>query len=91
MLELEREAAATTKISTQEALFVILITQHAPFSRKGLLMPVMVRVEKFGILGYQPRPPVEPELFNFPIHRQKLQIPLTHTSALSHYEHITCH
>ena len=38
MLELEREAAATTKISTQEALFVILITQHAPFSRKGLLV-----------------------------------------------------
>ena len=37
MLELEREAAATTKISTPEALFVILITQHAPFSRKGLL------------------------------------------------------
>ena len=35
MLELEREtAAATTNISTQEALF--LITQHAPFSRKGL-------------------------------------------------------
>ena len=36
MLELEREAAATTKISTQEALFVILITQNAPFSLKGL-------------------------------------------------------
>ena len=36
MLELERAAAATTKISTQEALFVILITQNAPFSLKGL-------------------------------------------------------
>ena len=32
MLELELEAAATTKIYTQEALFVILITQHGPFS-----------------------------------------------------------
>ena len=40
MLELERETAATTKISTQETLFVILITQHAPFSRKGLLLIV---------------------------------------------------
>ena len=38
MLELEREAAVTTKISTQEALFVILITQHTPFSRKRLLV-----------------------------------------------------
>ena len=34
MLGLEREAAAATEISTAEALFVILITQHAPFSRK---------------------------------------------------------
>ena len=31
MLELERDAAATTTISTPEALFVILITEHAPF------------------------------------------------------------
>ena len=29
MLEMECEAAVTMKISTQEALFVILITQHA--------------------------------------------------------------
>ena len=40
MLELEREAEATKtiNISTQEALFVILVTQHAPFSRKGLFV-----------------------------------------------------
>ena len=35
MLELERDAATTTNISTQEGLFEILITQYAPFSRKG--------------------------------------------------------
>ena len=33
MLELERESAAITKMSTPEALFVILIIQHTPFLR----------------------------------------------------------
>ena len=38
MLELEREAAATTTKSTPEAVYLILITQQAPFSRKGLII-----------------------------------------------------
>ena len=46
MLELEREEAATTKTSTQEALVVILITQQASFSRnkavKGLRQPIRI-------------------------------------------------